>query len=371
MGTKRIWSIVAIKNLEISLTTMTSGWPSGLTVNGAKGEKQQKSARMGGCRNSEEVEHPLLSKEKAEKHRPPDEEPPEHNTASGRREKQYVSELRERVSPTLTEPHRDTTVRIPTAASPQKPQLGPISVSVAPSSDPTSLLLQTPNSEPCPPTVFPHTLEVPHLPKMVDYTVPHITHTFSDLRHPNTAQAPASNLLHTITDHHHLPHLQYESQRHLSTDPISPQSAPLLPQTQKPPSPMPPLHVPGPGVTVGRMVMTASPPTVPPVPSFQQQRVTGFTVHCHHNPYHPPHLHVASSESHPSGPTQNPSALYLQDRKNDKDKNGEDTVGAFLRIGAPTGAAVSTKGYRRRGEDVGLVASLMGWWEKVINWFQG
>lgn len=304
-----------------------------------------------------------------EKHRLSDEEPPERNTTSGRMEKHYDSELRERASPILTGLHRYATVRIPTAISLPKLQLGPISVSVSPSSDPTSPLPQSSNLEPSPHTVFPHTLEVPRLPKMVDYTVPHITHTFSDLRHSNTAQAPASNLLDTITDHHHFPHLQYESQKHLSTDPISPQSAPLLPQTQKPPSPMPPLHVPGPGVTVGRMVMTASPPTMPPVSSFQQQRVTGFTIHCHHNSYHPPHLHVASSES-PF--TQNPNALYPQGRKYDKDNNNvEDTVGAFLRMSTPTGAAVSTKGYHRRGEDVGLVASLMGWWEKVINWFQG
>lgn len=314
--------------------------------------------------NSEKVEHPTLKKEKVdtEKHGPLNEGEAEPDTTPIKR---YVSDG---ASPTPTEPNRDAAARTPTAVSPPKLQQGPVSVSRSI----TSPVPQTSNLELPPPTIFPHTLETPPLSKMVDYNVPHITHTFSDLRHPNNiARPPTPDLFHMVTDHHHVPHLQHalhSNQKHLSTEPTPSQSAPLPPPT---PSPMPPLHIPGPGVTVGRMVMTASPPTVPPVPpSLQQQRVTGFTIHCQHHPDPPPsHLHTTSLESHPSGYTQNPNAPYPQGRRNDDEgKNGEDIISAFLRIGTPTGATVSTKGYHRRGEDVGLVASLMSLWEKGVDW---
>ncbi|KAF8458313.1 hypothetical protein BGX38DRAFT_1153080 [Terfezia claveryi] len=216
--------------------------------------------------------------------------------------------------------------------------------------------------------------------------------------HPHQpARITAGDLVHTVAAHHHPPRQQpprTQSNR-LQTEPILSQDASIR-SPQKPKSPAPPLHVPGPGVTAGRMVMLANPP--PPTGCLsptRERRITEYNIgHVHPGHTHRGHgllgdnsypahgLYVSSAETHPTGYTQNPhaaewSGTALRNPYDSglggrifEDEDGEGERGGLFGRRTPTGATVSTTGYHRRGEDVGLVASLVNLWEKSRNWFQ-
>ncbi|RPB23894.1 hypothetical protein L211DRAFT_838348 [Terfezia boudieri ATCC MYA-4762] len=217
--------------------------------------------------------------------------------------------------------------------------------------------------------------------------------------HPHQpGRITAEDLVHTVAALHHPPHQQppHTQSNRLQIEPfLSPDASIRSPP--KPNSPAPPLHVPGPGVTAGRIVMLANPP--PPTGCLsptRERRLTEYNIghvhagHTHRGhrllgdnsyPAHSPY--VISAETHPTGYKQNPLAAEWSgtalrkgpygsglDGRNNEDEVGEGERGGLFGRRRSTGATVSTTGYHRRGENVGLVASLVNLWEKSCNWFQ-
>jgi len=239
-----------------------------------------------------------------------------------------------------------------------------------------------------PAAIFPHAFQKEEPPK-------HVFHEPNPIPNPIHPHQPgrvaAEDLVHTVTAHHHPPHQQ--------TPNPQPNRLPQDISIPPPPKPnsAPPLHVPGPGVTAGRIVMLANPP--PPTGCFapsRERRLTEYNiahVHAGHthlghgipgdNPYSAHNLYVSSTETHPTGYTQNPHATEWSGTalrrgpydsglggRSDEGEDDEGEGGVLFGRRTPTGAAVSTTGYHRRGEDVGLVASLLNLWEKSFDWFQ-
>ncbi|KAF8418863.1 hypothetical protein EV426DRAFT_617627 [Tirmania nivea] len=290
--------------------------------------------------------------------------------------------------------------------SPKATRETPIQLIASPSTTSSESVPITPTSPPAtephldfsPAATFPHAFQEGGPPKHV-FHEPNISNPLPNPIHPHQPErATAENLIHFVTAHHrHSPHKALHPQpNRLPTEPILPQDAPI-PPPPKPGSPVPPLHVPGPGVTAGRIVMLADPP--PPIGCLAPTRERQLTeynighVHAIHNhpghgypgenPYPARSLYINSTEAHPTGYIQNPRAAERPGtalgrgpydsglgKKNDEDEDDEREGGGLFGRRTPIGATISTKGYHRRGEDVGLVASLVNLWEKSRDWFQ-
>lgn len=282
-----------------------------------------------------------------------------------------------------------------THETPTQPTVSPSTISSEPVPiTPTSLATESPLIF-SPAAIFPHAFQEEKLPKHV-FHEPNMMNPIPNPIHPHQPErSTAEDLIHTVTAHHH--QALHPQPNRLQSEPILIQDAPI-PPPPKPKSPASPLHVPGPGVTAGRIVMLADPP--PPIGCLaptRERRLTEYNIghihagHIHSghgfpgdNPYPAHRLSVSSTEARPTGYTQNPRAAEWQGttlgrgpydsglgERNDEDEDGKGEGGGLFGRRTPTGATVSTKGYHRRGEeDVGLVASLVNLWEKSRNWFQ-
>jgi len=290
--------------------------------------------------------------------------------------------------------------------SPSDTREAHIQPTASPSATPSESVPITPTSPPAaelhldfsPAAIFPHSFQAEEPPKHV-FNEPNMMHPVPSPIHPHRPERiTAEDLVHTVRAHHHTPHYQalQPQPNRLQTKQITPQDA-FIPCPPKPKSPAPPLHVPGPGVTAGRIVMLADPP--PPIGCLaptRERQLTEYNIgHVHAGHIHPGHgfagdnpyparsPQISSTEAHPMGYAQNthapewPGTAMRKDpydsglggRSDEDEDNGREEGGLFGRR-MPTGATVNTKGYHRRGEDVGLVASLVNLWEKSRDWFQ-